>query len=270
MDDIKSRFEKFDRFVLEREMVQKKKGRINEFFLYVLKFLETGHGVEEVFKKIDKGESKDFEYKTDALGKFQTAIDEFKKKKNRLPNATKFLRYWRAAFEDQETEVDTGMYAQLSGVYKDAKELAMQLKHRTDDVLQTKLLDSKTKATLRDLWKWIEEKGLTTLQKSQDNDEELDKLRQQCDVLSQEHASQKTSLETQMKISAELEKQLLNSRIEVEQLKDQLQSFAENQEIFQTIEQQLTPLETDVKQKDQNLNLAQKSWKMCASLQFVL
>ncbi|ETO00036.1 hypothetical protein RFI_37423, partial [Reticulomyxa filosa] len=161
---------------------------------------ETIEGVEEVFKKIDKDESKDFEYKTDALGKFQTAIDEFKKKKNRLPNATKFLRHWGAAFEDQEIDVNAGTYVELSGVYKDAKELAMQLKHRTDDVLQTKLLDSKTKATLRDLWKWIEEKGLTTLQKSQDNDGELDKLRQQCEVLFQEHASQKTSSETQMKI----------------------------------------------------------------------
>ncbi|ETN98451.1 viral A-type inclusion protein, partial [Reticulomyxa filosa] len=219
---------------------------------------ETIEGVEEVFKRIDKDESKDFEYKTEALGKFQTAIDDFKKKKNRLPNAAEFLRYLGAAFEDQETEVDAGMYAQLSGVYKDAKELAMQLKHGTDEVLQTKVLDSETKAALRDLWKWIEEKGLTTLQKSQDNDEELDKLRQQCEVFSQENASQKTSLETQMKISTELEKQLLNARIEVDQLKDQLQSLAENQETFQTIEQQLTPLETDVKQKDQDLKLAQK------------
>ncbi|ETO15394.1 hypothetical protein RFI_21971 [Reticulomyxa filosa] len=206
---------------------------------------------EEVFKKIDKDESKDFEYKTEALGKFQTAIDEFKKKKNRFPNAAEFLRYWEATFEDQETDLDAGMYAQLSEVYKDSKELAMQLKHGTDEMLQTKVLDSETKATLQDLWKWIEEKGLTTLQKSQDNADELDKLRQQCDVLSQEHASQKTSLETQMKI-------VYLFILIMEQLKDQLQSFAENQETFQIIEQQLTPLETDVKQKDQDLKLDQK------------
>ncbi|ETO09838.1 hypothetical protein RFI_27539, partial [Reticulomyxa filosa] len=58
--------------------------------------------------------------------------------------------------------------------------------------------------------------------------------------------------------SAELERQLLNARMELENLKSQLEAFEEDQENLQSLERQLTPAETDVRQKDQDLRNAQK------------
>ncbi|ETO14764.1 hypothetical protein RFI_22604, partial [Reticulomyxa filosa] len=104
--------------------------------------------------------------------------------------------------QQDNTPVIIGLYDQLSLDYGDALELAMQLKNgEVNEALQTKHLPaSQTKACIQDLWKWIEDKGFALIDKNQEYEEELDKLRRQYEIMTQENSSQKTSLDTQMKI----------------------------------------------------------------------